>query len=82
MSRVALQRVFVRGLRLEASIGVHPHEHGRTQPILIDVELDAELALDGRLESTINYAAVGSAAKSREPAHIMMMAISIDCLRP
>jgi dihydroneopterin aldolase len=63
VSRVTLQRVFVRGLRLEAAIGVYAHEQGRTQPILIDVELDAALALDGRLASTVNYETVVSAAR-------------------
>jgi dihydroneopterin aldolase len=64
MSRPTLQRVFVRGLRLEAAIGVYAHEHGRTQPLLVDVELDAELRLDGRLSSTINYEAVVTAAQA------------------
>lgn len=63
MTRVTLQRVFVRGLRLDAAIGVYAHEQGRTQPIVLDVELDAELVLDGRLESTVNYEAVVAAAR-------------------
>jgi len=63
VSRPTLQRVFVRGLRLEAEIGVHAHEHGRAQPLVLDVELDAHLALDGRLESTINYETVVDAAR-------------------
>ena len=64
MTRPILQRVFVRGLRLEAAIGVHAHEHGRTQPLLVDVELDAELELDGQLNSTINYETVVAAAEA------------------
>ena len=31
--------VFVRGLEVEAAIGVHDHELGRTQPLVLDVEL-------------------------------------------
>ncbi|MBW3558166.1 MAG: dihydroneopterin aldolase [Proteobacteria bacterium] len=62
MTRPMLQRVFVHGLRLEAAIGVHAHEHGRTQPLLVDVELDAELELDMGLDSTINYETVVAAA--------------------
>jgi dihydroneopterin aldolase len=58
-----LQRVFVRGLRVDAAIGVHAHEQGRTQPLIIDVELDAELQLDGRLGSTINYESIVGAAR-------------------
>ena len=53
--RIALQRVFVRGLRLQAEIGVHAHEHGRAQPLMVDVELDAELAASERLADTLNY---------------------------
>ena len=56
--RTALQRVFVRGLRLEAEIGVHAHEHGRTQPLVVDVEMDVELAAVERLADTLNYEAV------------------------
>ena len=33
-------RIFVKGLMIQASIGVHPHEYEATQPIIIDVELD------------------------------------------
>ena len=32
--------VFVRGLRIDAGIGVHDHELGRLQPLVIDVTLD------------------------------------------
>ena len=31
-------RIFVRGLRVEAFIGVHPHEYERRQPIIMDIE--------------------------------------------
>lgn len=62
--RVALQRVFVRGLRLGAEIGVHGHEHGRVQPLIVDVELDAELAGSDRLADTINYEAVVAHARA------------------
>jgi 7,8-dihydroneopterin aldolase/epimerase/oxygenase len=32
-------RIFLRGLRLEALIGVYPHERLRPQPLLVDLEL-------------------------------------------
>lgn len=32
--------VFVRGLRLEAEIGVWAQERGRTQPVVIDIEME------------------------------------------
>ena len=33
------QSIFVRGLRVDANIGVHAHEKGRTQPLKLDAEL-------------------------------------------
>lgn len=37
-----LRHMFVRDLVLEASIGVHPHEHGRTQRVRINLGLMIE----------------------------------------
>jgi dihydroneopterin aldolase len=62
--RPTLQRVFVRGLRLEAEIGVHAHEHGRTQPLLVDVELDVELAGLALLADTLNYETIVTHARA------------------
>jgi dihydroneopterin aldolase len=38
------QSIFVRGLRVDAAIGVHAHEKGRLQPL----ELDADIQIDDR----------------------------------
>ena len=62
--RIVRQRVFVRGLRLRAEIGVHAHEHGRTQPLIVDVELDAELGGADRLADTLNYETVVAHAEA------------------
>ena len=32
--------IFLKGLRLEAFIGAYDHEHGHTQPIIIDIEME------------------------------------------
>lgn len=59
-------RIFVRGLLIQASIGVHPHEHEQTQPVIIDVELDmGDMALpeEDRLHETLDYALVADAAE-------------------
>ncbi|MEM7729046.1 MAG: dihydroneopterin aldolase [Pseudomonadota bacterium] len=59
-------RIFVRGLLIQASIGVHPHEHTETQPVIIDVELDmGDMALPekDRLSETLDYAVVAEAAE-------------------
>ncbi len=49
--------VFVRGLRLEAEIGVWPHERGRKQPVVIDIALDVDPGqpLPHRLSEIVRY---------------------------
>jgi len=56
--------VFVRGLRVEAGIGVHDHEQGRLQPLVIDVTLELAPAPVERLADTINYETVAAAARA------------------
>lgn len=56
--------VFVRGLRVEAGIGVHDHELGRLQPLIIDVTLELAPAPVERLADTINYETVAHAARA------------------
>jgi 7,8-dihydroneopterin aldolase/epimerase/oxygenase len=58
--------IFVKGLRVDASIGVHPHEHETTQPIFIDVQLDmgeTPSPVEDRLGETVDYEAVAEQAK-------------------
>ena len=55
---------FVRGLRVEAGIGVHDHEQGRLQPLVIDVTLALAPAPVERLADTINYETVAAAARA------------------
>ena len=71
---LASQRVFVRGLRLDIEIGVHSHEHGRVQPIVVDVEIDIPPASASRLADTINYEAVVERARAiAGEGHIMLV---------
>ncbi|MDO9588673.1 MAG: dihydroneopterin aldolase [Brevundimonas sp.] len=56
--------VFVRGLKLEAGIGVHDHELGRLQTLIIDVTLDLAPAPVERLGDTVNYETVARAARA------------------
>jgi len=54
-------RIFVRGLRIDAFIGVHPHEYESRQPIIVDVELDMgnmPTPKDDRLHETLDYGLV------------------------
>jgi 7,8-dihydroneopterin aldolase/epimerase/oxygenase len=55
--------VFVRGLSVEAEIGIYEHEHGRRQPLVADVELTLA---PGRIEhfaETVNYETVVAEAQ-------------------
>ena len=51
--------VLIRNLEILARIGVHGHEHGKPQPVRINVTLTAkEAPRDDRLEHAIDYEAV------------------------
>ncbi len=56
-------KVFVRGLKLEAEIGVYDHEHGRRQPLVADVEMDIAATGWERLADTINYEVIAEKAR-------------------
>jgi len=62
--RTEMTRVFVSGLKVQAQIGVHSHEFGRTQPLSVDVELDVPSAGTTRLSETLNYETILSAARA------------------
>lgn len=65
-SRIVITKVFVRGLKVEANIGVYRREEGKTQPLVIDVELDVAVTDWSRLSETVNYE--GIAEKARKVA--------------
>jgi len=56
--------VFVRGLIVEAGIGIHDHEHGRLQALAIDVALELTPAPVERLADTVDYETVARAARA------------------
>ncbi len=58
---VLVTRIFVRGLRLHAQIGVNAEEFNRRQLLLADVELDVAAA-GHHLADTVNYETIVSAA--------------------
>jgi dihydroneopterin aldolase len=58
-----MTKIFVRGLKVQAEIGVYRHEIGRVQPLIVDVELDVPSAGTARLADTLNYETVLQAAK-------------------
>lgn len=63
-ARVIVTKVFVRALKVEAWIGVYDHEHGRQQPLVIDVELDVAASHCEQLGDTVNYETILQAAQA------------------
>jgi dihydroneopterin aldolase len=62
--KILVTKVFVRGLAIEAEIGVYPHERGRRQPLIVDVELDVAAAGWRALADTVNYETIVAAARA------------------
>lgn len=61
----AIRHVFVRDLLLEAHIGVYAHEHGRTQPIRVNVDLTVvEAAHSDALANVVCYETVVNEIKA------------------
>lgn len=56
--RTVATTVFVRALAIEAEIGVYDHEHGRKQPLIVDVELTLGPGRVEHIADTVNYETV------------------------
>ena len=56
--------IFVRALRLDAEIGVHAHEHGQSQPLIVDIEVVAETLGAASLAETIDYESLAAKAEA------------------
>jgi 7,8-dihydroneopterin aldolase/epimerase/oxygenase len=70
-----LRRVFIRDLVLQASIGVHPHEHVRRQRVRVN--LDLAVIDDGpgpdHLSHVVDYEAVASRVRGVvEAGHVRL----------
>ncbi|MGF1543956.1 MAG: dihydroneopterin aldolase [Parvularculaceae bacterium] len=65
-TRETARRVFMRGLKIDAEIGVYPEEVGRRQPISVSIDLDV-VAPDGptddRFDQVVCYNRVSNAAR-------------------
>lgn len=76
-SQLPTTRIFVRGLLVQASIGVHPHEHEETQPVIIDIELDMgdmPSPKKDRLHETLDYAIIAEKAEEIAlEAHVQLV---------
>lgn len=76
-SGLPTQRIFVRGLQVLASIGVHPHEYESTQPVIIDIELDMgdmPTPKNDHLRETLDYGLVAEKAEEIAlEAHVQLV---------
>ncbi|MES2860576.1 MAG: dihydroneopterin aldolase [Pseudomonadota bacterium] len=78
--------VFVRGLKVEAGIGVYDHEHGRLQTLLVDVTLDLGPTEVHGLADTVNYETVAAACRRIvAEGHVGLVetfaeGLALDCL--
>jgi 7,8-dihydroneopterin aldolase/epimerase/oxygenase len=62
--RPAALRVFMRGLRLDAEIGLHPHERGRAQPLVVDAEVELAPREVAHFADTVNYEVLAEYARA------------------
>ena len=63
MSDLQFLKVFVRKLELQAEIGVYPQERGRTQPLVVDIELDLAPEPIAGIADTVNYETLAAHAR-------------------
>lgn len=54
-ARLASAKTFVRDIRVQAEVGVYEHEYGRTQPLVVEVELDVAPSGFEELGDILNY---------------------------
>ena len=71
-TRIVITKVFVRGLEVDAQIGVYKHEKGRLQRLVLDVELDVAVTDWTDLSATVNYEVIAEKARrvAAEAAHV------------
>lgn len=80
-NKVVGSKIFVHGIRIEAEVGVYPQERGRTQPLVVDVELDVAWAGADRLADTVNYETIVAAAQAvADEGHIELVEIFAEHL--
>ena len=88
MPAPAFQRlaVFVEGLAIQAEIGLYPHERGRTQPLVVDGELELTPAETRDIHDAGNYETLAARARALAASgHIELVEtfaerLAADCL--
>jgi dihydroneopterin aldolase len=64
VTALQVSKVFVKGLQVQAEIGVYRHEIGRVQPLVVDIELEVPTGASDRLAETVNYESILQAAQA------------------
>jgi dihydroneopterin aldolase len=62
--RVERLRLFMKGLTVQAQIGLYARERGRRQPLVIDVEVEVEPRSVHATEDTLNYERFAAEARA------------------
>ena len=84
--KIEAMSVFVRGLKLQAEIGLYAHERGRRQPLIVDVTLTVAAKPVTGLADLVSYEAVAAKARAIvERGHIELVesfaeALAAACL--
>ena len=73
LALVAVQEVVVRDIRLAADIGVHAHEIGRLQALIVQVGLKIRPVMSDCLADTIDYNAVVAHASALASERIALI---------
>lgn len=85
--RVTVAKLFVRNLVVQARIGLYEHEYGRTQPLVLEVELQVAPTGFEQVGDVINYENVGHWAREvAASGHIELLEtfaerVAIACMR-
>ncbi len=78
---LASLKVFVRRLELQAEIGVYPHERGRAQPLVVDIELDLSPEPTAGIGDTVNYETLAAHARQiAAEGHVELVETFATCL--
>jgi dihydroneopterin aldolase len=86
-ARLASAKTFVRDIRVLAEVGVYEHEYGRTQPLVVEVELDVAPSGFDELGDIINYEnIVGWTREVAAAGHIELVEtfahrVALACMR-
>jgi len=70
--------VFIRNLEVLARIGVHGHEHGKPQPVRINVWLTCRTSAESdKLDSVVDYKAVADTIRAIDASGHINLAESL-----